>query len=278
MIVSAAKVTHGLIATLTAERPGVAWVEKIGAAPAAILLPDAASGSEVTATLGANGDALTVSPGGSASVTGSGETAESVLTLAGNAVADETVTIGTRVYTWKATASAANQVKIGATASDSLDNLIAAINGDAGEGTLYGTGTVAHTQVDALAGSGDTMHAYAVAVGTAYNTVATTETMSAGSWNNATLTGGINASAYVGGSINVEAYNVVDADVVDGIEILITAGSAIIEIDLITLPVITAPGVFLLGTSAAITIAEFVITAQEADTAVTFRCLAHDAA
>lgn len=127
--------------------------------------------------------------------THSGVTAQATgtLTLSGNAVADQTVTIGNKTYTWKASVTTtANQVKIGATASDSLDNLIAAITGGAGSGSLYGSATTVHTQVTAAAGAGDTMTVTALEGGDIGNSYATTETMSAGSFGAATLTGGVN--------------------------------------------------------------------------------------
>lgn len=126
------------------------------------------------------------------SVTG-GTQATDTLTLTGNAVADEEVVIGAKTYVWKASVGAtANQVLIGADADESLDNLIAAINGGAGSGTLYGSATVAHTQVTAAAGAGDTMDITAIAAGTAGNSIATTTDMSNGSWagGNGTMTGG----------------------------------------------------------------------------------------
>ncbi len=119
----------------------------------------------------------------------SGTYATGTLTLAANAVANETVTIGSRVYTWKAAVGAANEVLVGANASDSCDNLIAAINAGAGEGSLYGTGTVAHTQVTAVAGAGDTVVITSIAEGPA-GTIATTETMTNGSWGGVTTLGG----------------------------------------------------------------------------------------
>jgi hypothetical protein len=122
---------------------------------------------------------------------GAGTKATGVLTLAGNAVNNETVTIGGRTYTWKTSPSIVpDTVKIGVSASDSIDNLIAAINGDNGAGTLYGTGTLPHSDVDAVAGAGDTMNASAKLGGTAGNSIVTTETMTAGSWGSGTLTGG----------------------------------------------------------------------------------------
>lgn len=131
--------------------------------------------------------------------------ATGVLTLAGNAVANETVTIDAVVYTWKASVGAtANEVKVGADASTSIDNLIAAITGAAGSGTLYGSATVAHPTVTAAAGAGDTMNLTARTGGTDGNAIATTETMTQGSFGAATLTGGAS---------EVDTFTTVDAPV-----------------------------------------------------------------
>jgi hypothetical protein len=67
-------------------------------------------------------------------------------------------------------------VKSSVNASGTLDNLIAAINKAAGEGTTYGTGTVAHPTVSAAAGEGDTVVVTAKTKGTAGNAIATTDT------------------------------------------------------------------------------------------------------
>lgn len=113
------------------------------------------------------------------------------LTLTGNAVNNETVGTGSRTYTWKdVLTGAANEVKKGASASISLDNLIAAYNGDAGEGTLYGTGTAPNSLVSAAAGAGDTMVVTARVAGTQGNTIPLTETMTNGAWSGAFMTGG----------------------------------------------------------------------------------------
>ncbi len=117
--------------------------------------------------------------------------ATGVLTLTGNAVAGQTVTIGSRTYTFATTVdTAANEVEVGATASDSIDNLIAAINGAAGGGTTYGSNTLIHPTVTAAVGAGDTMGLVAKSAGTAGNLITTTETLVGnGSWGAATLTG-----------------------------------------------------------------------------------------
>lgn len=86
-------------------------------------------------------------------------------------------------------------VLVGATDSDSIDNLIAAINGSAGAGTLYDTLTPSHPLVTASAGAGDTMVVTADAKGAAANAF-TVLTSGPGvcAWGAATLTGGIDAT------------------------------------------------------------------------------------
>lgn len=112
-----------------------------------------------------------------------GAAASRVLTLTGNAVAGETVTIGGQVYTWRAVADEAGEVTIGANASASIDNLIDAIAGD-----LY---NVANIFVTATAGAGDTMLATAITPGVDGNAIAVLETMTLASWASGTLTGGV---------------------------------------------------------------------------------------
>lgn len=120
--------------------------------------------------------------------------ASGALTLTGNAGDTETVTIGSVTYTFQTVlVDAANNVLIGATASDSIDNLIAAITGGAGAGTLYGTGTAANADATAVAGAGDTMDVFAITPGAAGNAIATTETMLNGSFGGAVLSGGADA-------------------------------------------------------------------------------------
>lgn len=131
-------------------------------------------------------------------------------TLASGAAA-ETATLDTHAYSFvNYLSGVADQVLIGATASDTLDNLIAAVNGAAGSGTLYGTGTVAHSTVDVAAGAGDTMTVAAKTAGTAGNSIATTETMAQGSFGATTLTGGLDQSttdSTITGPITLWGYN-----------------------------------------------------------------------
>ena len=117
--------------------------------------------------------------------------ATGTLTFTANPLNTETVTLGASVYTFNTVLGAAGSILIGADEDASLDNLVAAINGDAGEGTLYGTGTVVNASATAAIGpTSAQLTATAITAGTAGNTVASTETVTGGSWSAATLAGG----------------------------------------------------------------------------------------
>ena len=109
--------------------------------------------------------------------------ATGVLTFTGIAVADTTVTIGNRTYTWKAVPSADDEITVGANQAASEANLTEAIN------TGPQGGGAAHTQVTAVDGAG-IVTLTAVTSGAAGNAIATTETMASASFGAATLTGG----------------------------------------------------------------------------------------
>lgn len=145
--------------------------------------------------------------------------ATGTLTITGatNAVADETVTIGSVVYTWKTAPAAANQVKIGADKAASLASLAKAINltGTAGTTGDYGVGTVQHPQVSATSDA-TSLVATARYSGTAANSIATTEVMTDGAWGAATLAGGAGgALGFVGLGIKVGDWVAVGGDATD---------------------------------------------------------------
>jgi hypothetical protein len=117
--------------------------------------------------------------------------ATGTLTATGNFANTETVTTGTKTYTFQtALTNVDGNVLIGASASDSLDNLIAAINLGAGSGTVYAASTTANGFVSAAAGAGDTMDATAITLGSSGNSIASTDTATNASWGGATLSGG----------------------------------------------------------------------------------------
>jgi hypothetical protein len=117
---------------------------------------------------------------------------QGVLTATGNPAVDDTVTIGTSgaeiIYTFKDTLTTANQVKRGASAADTFENLAAAILGGEGEGTAYGTGTTAHTKINAavVTTGPDTLTVTGIP-DEDLSTQATTESSTALSWAAATL-------------------------------------------------------------------------------------------
>lgn len=118
--------------------------------------------------------------------------ASEVLTLTANVANNDTVTIDTKTYTFQTTLTDVDgNVHIGATASDSLDNLIAAINLGSGAGTDYATSMTLHPTVLAAAGAGDTMDATAKIGGTDGNSIATTEVSTVASWTDTTMSGGV---------------------------------------------------------------------------------------
>lgn len=138
-----------------------------------------------------------------------------ILTLAGQPLDTETVTLGGTVYTFETIFSdTPDSVLIGATASDSIDNIIAAITNGAGEGSLYGTGTLVNEDATAVAGAGDTMNATALLGGII--SIASTETLTSGSWGAATLQGGDGGTVAVppSGGIMLECDGVNNWDVV----------------------------------------------------------------
>lgn len=117
------------------------------------------------------------------------------LTLTGQPLAAETVTIGTTVYTFVAAPATAYDVDIGADASGSLDNLVAAINLSGTAGTEYGAGTAVHPTVSAVRGPSASLELIITAktAGSAGNSIATTETLTNGSWKAVTMQGGADA-------------------------------------------------------------------------------------
>jgi len=73
-----------------------------------------------------------------------GINAQAIISIDGVPTADDTITLGSLTYTWKAALSTLgiDEVIIGATAADSADNLIAAINGATGGGTVYSSAMI----------------------------------------------------------------------------------------------------------------------------------------
>ena len=151
------------------------------------------AGAQATTTLTSAGACVPASHGQnvltSSGAMVAGTHAVSVFTSSGAVVEDETITIGSTVYTAKAIPTAPYHVAMGANAEAFLANLKNAING-----TLSYGGTEAHPSVVATASDATTLTVRGRVPGTSLNTVATTETFTNGSWADSTFGGGTGAS------------------------------------------------------------------------------------
>jgi len=133
-------------------------------------------------------------------VTGTAPT--TTLTSSGVAVAAETMTIGGVTYTFRAaitSASPANEIKIGAAATNTLDNIKDAINGTAlvgAPGTEYSSATKRNPLVTAGAKNATTLVLTATDTNVGGST-ATTETMTNFAFTGATMSAGTLGAAVV---------------------------------------------------------------------------------
>ncbi len=111
----------------------------------------------------------------------------------------ETITLGGKVYTLKTALSTpvavANEILIAGSVTAMLDNIKAAVNGAAGSGTTYSTGTVANNQLSAGTKTGTTILFTAAVAGTGGNSLASTETVAHLSFGATTFTGGVDATS-----------------------------------------------------------------------------------
>lgn len=123
--------------------------------------------------------------------------ATSTLTLTANMVNGDTVTIFGQVYTIVTALTAgggiAGEILLGVAQTDTVDNLVAAINGATGEGTTYGNGTTVNVDVSAVNNAAN-MDVTCKYIGVLGNSVTTAETSGFASWTGANLTGGVNAT------------------------------------------------------------------------------------
>lgn len=153
------------------------------------------------------------------------------LTLTDVPHADNTTIVGSKTYTWKASpTTTANEVKIGASAEASIDNLVAAINGGTGSGTLYGSATVASTEVVAVKATAATMTVTAIVPGTAGNSLSSAGTMTHGSWGGANLASGADCTGAqfataLAATLNADEGSSVWALVGTGAEVVVWARS-----------------------------------------------------
>lgn len=125
-----------------------------------------------------------------ASISKAAATSTLTITSTNNALDTETATIGSKVYTFQDTLTNVDgHIKIGADKAATLANLAHAINASGGtSGTDYAAANTVHPTVTATVAS--PMVINAKLSGTAGNLIATTETLTNGSWTSTFMAGG----------------------------------------------------------------------------------------
>lgn len=164
----------------------------------ATVLP--ASATTKTVTYASNNTAAATVNSSTGLVTGvaAGVTAKVTLTSNATNVSDnDTVTIDGRVYRFKNTLAQAYDVKIGADAATTLDNIKAAVNATGTAGTEYFAGTLVHPTVTATTNTNTTQLFESKERSTAANSIAVAKSAATYTLSGATLTGGAAATATI---------------------------------------------------------------------------------
>lgn len=121
-----------------------------------------------------------------------GEFATQILTVSGQPANTNTVVVDTITYTFQTTLTdVTGNVLIGASALESIQNLMNAINGGPGAGLAYAASMLTHTTVRAYIISATKLVVESLVVGTAANAYSTTETHANGAWANTTMDDGV---------------------------------------------------------------------------------------
>lgn len=148
-----------------------------------------------------------------------GTQATGTLTASGTPSDGDTVTINgyaSQTYTFRTVLSAGptipDEVLIGGSAAQAIENLRRAINADGTEGTNYSVGTAVNVDITATDNGAGVLTATSIFYGTAMNSIATTETSANLSWGGATLAGGTgeNYEAINDNVVNTATYNQAD--------------------------------------------------------------------
>lgn len=112
------------------------------------------------------------------------------ISFSGNPADGDTVTVGATTYTFKNDMAAANDIKLGASQSDSIATLVKVLNGTGVSGTDYYAGTTTPNASASAAISGADVTITAKTAGAAGNSVALSATGSSMTASGSTLEGG----------------------------------------------------------------------------------------
>lgn len=165
--------------------------------------------------------------------------ASGLLTFGSNPSDTQTVTIDEKVYTFQSSLTEADgNVKIGALAGDSLDNLTYAINLSGGTaGVDYASAMTLHPTVSAADGGGDTMTVTAKAAGTAANLIATTDTVTGTpNFGATTLTSGAGDVVVLGAGEIPSVVAAVGAATTEGAIVVYNSDFGVIALDEVSGP------------------------------------------
>lgn len=122
--------------------------------------------------------------------------ARGTLTASANPSNNDSVTLNGKIYTFQSTLTDVDgNVLIGAAASDTIENLVAAVNLSAGAGTAYAASTTIHPTMTAVVGQADTVVFIAKTAGVAGNALTTVASGTGLSFGAATLEGGLDGVA-----------------------------------------------------------------------------------
>lgn len=115
--------------------------------------------------------------------------AHGTLTFTANALDTETITLGSKTYTLQTTLTDVDgNIQIGASVADTINNIVAAVNLSGTAGTDYATSMTLNADIIGIANTTDSQaHFYAKVSGSGGESLATTETLTNGSFYNTTL-------------------------------------------------------------------------------------------
>jgi flagellin len=147
--------------------------------PTSIFLSDSTSGGAgtISTTTGLLSSASLGLVAGTITTNVPAVAATATVSATGLPSASETINVAGQTYTFVSSLTGANQVLIGGTMAATMSNLAAAINGTAGAGTTYGTGTTANANASAVP-AGTVLTLTAKTAGTAGNSLALSSTSS----------------------------------------------------------------------------------------------------
>ncbi len=204
--------TFAIFGIASTETTATGFTGNSGTLPTRKSMPLAGISYTVNLSFDGSGDVATIDlETGIATGDVTGVAAAGTITFSGLPVADETITVRGVTYTFKASASTATQITIGADATETASNTVSKI---VANDALLDAANVAGLVTISAANTGEYGNAYALAE-SATNTAV----------SGATLTGGVDAVVITGDGVDFESVALPTAAKIHGILVTCTAGS-----------------------------------------------------